>query len=354
MSEHSRLSPSSMARILKCPGSAVDNPPDDGNAAADRGTRLHDITNRTLLGEMLGDHEYKDDEERKQVFACVAYVLAHTDQAGDDPMVTFFEQRIESKIIADHGGTIDVILVSDSLIHVIDFKFGVMPVRSQDNKQLLSYLCLVDEEFPSDRPRKYLGSIVQPAVSGTPECAEYTRDDLVGHICDVMLAEIDNSLQAGSHCRWCPLKRSCEVLEAANKAAAAEAFDDGWDATKCLQVMEMADVVKTLAEDAKKRLREILMEGTEVEGWRLARQLGNRCWQDEDAAVAVLLDKGLVEDIIFDRKIKSPAQLEKFSKAYKPVVASLTHRPEKGVIAVTNESKLPEYTPGCEFDEIIL
>ena len=49
---------------------------------------------------------------------------------------------------------------------------------------------------------------------------------------------------------------------------------------------------------------------------------------------------------------KIQRQLEKFSKAYVPFVAEYTHRPERGVIAVEESSRLPEYIPGGEFDEL--
>lgn len=339
---HSRLSPSSMARIIKCPGSAVDNPPDDGNEAADRGTRLHEYTNRILAGGVVQESEYKDSEEHKHVMDCVAYVLAHKE--GHD---MHLELRIESVIIQDHGGTMDVLLSKQNYLHTIDFKFGVMPVAGEDNKQLLSYLLLAYEKYPN--AERFFGTIVQPAVFGTPRCVEFTKEQVVNHGYEVMMADIEDHTEAGSHCRWCPLKKNCETLAAANKAAAAEDFDDGWTAEQCMLVIEQADVIKTLAEDAKKRLRELLMQGLPVEGWRLARQMGNRAWMSEEKTTEVLKAKGLDDKILYSRKLISPAQLEKFSKAYKPLVSTLTHKPEKGIIAVEESSKLPEYTPGGEF-----
>ncbi len=152
MSEHSRLSPSSMTRILRCPASAVSNPPDTGSAAASEGTLAHGLAERVLRGDDTAQSEIPNDEMRQAIFAYVAYVRAHKSHDELDGVdhansgITY-EERIVSALIPEHGGTIDTLIVSDTHIHVNDFKYGVMPVSSHDNTQLLSYLALADGRF---------------------------------------------------------------------------------------------------------------------------------------------------------------------------------------------------------------
>lgn len=352
MSEHSRLAPSSMTRILLCPPSAVDNPRDTGSAAATEGTLAHDKCEEILRG--ADDVEFPNDEMRKAVFEYVAYVRAHKshdelDGVDHKNSKVLIEQRIVSKLIPDHGGTIDALIVSDSHIHVNDFKYGVMPVSSRDNKQLLSYLILADEAYPGRKT--FHGSIIQPRVYGTPECVEYTRDQLDQHMIDVMLTAGLTTRESGDHCRWCPLKPDCDELNNRLVQIASEDFDDGWSSDKCKDVIEMAGVVSTLAKDAKAHLTTLMHKGEKVDGWKLARQIGNRCWRDPSELVALEAAGEIAKDALYDQKMRSPAQLEKYSKAYKTLSASHAHRPEKGVIAVESSSKLPEYDPTSPFDD---
>ena len=352
MSEHSRLSPSSMARILKCPASAVHNPLDTGSAAAAEGTFAHTLCEQMLSGKEV---DFPNDEMESAVFEYVAYVKDHKshdelDGVNHSNSEISLESRIVSKDIPDHGGTIDTLIVSDTHIHVIDFKYGTMPVASEDNKQLLSYLVLACEKFPGRT--RFFGTIIQPRVYGRPRCVEYTRAQLDEHLFAVMMADIDDSKEAGDHCRWCPLKQDCEVLEQHVKDVATMVFDDGWDGEKCKTVIAMGGVISTLVVDAKHQLTKLLKDGAKVDGWKLVRQLANRCWIDDDMAIMLLESKGLDDTVIYNQKIKSPAQLEKFSKAYKPFVSANAHRPEKGIIDVESSNKLPEYDPASEFTDI--
>lgn len=355
MSEHSRMAPSSMDRILLCPGSAVDNPPNRGSAEADAGTCAHSLGEKVLGGEVVEDSEYKDDETRSAVFKYVSYVRAHKNEYTNTEM--HLEVRIESTEEEDHGGTMDTLLVSPDHLHVIDYKNGICPVNPYDNKQLLSYLSLANEKFPGRKT--FLASIVQPNVFGKTECVEYSLDDIETHAMDVMLAAGDDSRTAGDHCKWCPLKQGCKENEVQLHQIAQDLFPaEGesehpeWDGDECKKILGAAAVFAEMAKEASAQIRKLMMAKTPVEGWRLAVQLANRTWIDEDIAADIMIDEGVPTCAAFVSKLRSPAQLEKFSKAYKPLVARLTERLEKGVIAVTTDSKLPEYNPTDVFTEV--
>lgn len=350
--EHSILSPSAMDRIINCPGSAVETPDDDGTDASKRGVVLHSKGEQWLGGE---EPEFDNDDDRASVFQYVAYVRAHkshaelsdVDQAGTEIIL---EDRIVSEILPNHGGTMDTLVINEHLLHVIDYKSGVTPVSAIDNKQLMSYLVLADEKYPGRT--RFFASIVQPEVMGKPMCIEYSKEQLTAHLCDVMMADIDDSINPGSWCRWCPLRQNCAALEGHRNELARLEFSDNWPASKCLDVIAMTKVFTDMAKDAKQHLRKLMLDGTHVEGWKLARQLANRAWTDEDSVAEFLLEKGLDEDVIYNKYVISPAQLEKFSKSYKPYVNQNTHREEKGIIAVESSSNLEEYVPGSEFDNI--
>lgn len=350
MTKHYRLSPSSSNRWLECHGSAQDDLPDSGSAAADAGTLAHEKAHQVLRGE---EPEFPDEDMRKSVFEYVGYVrafrsheqLADVDQTGSKLVL---EETIESKLIPEHGGTIDALIVGRDHLHVIDYKSGVTPVDPQDNTQTLEYLGLADERFPGRR--MFFGSIVQPQLPGDTRCISYTQEQVIGHRIDVMLAGADrNTLVAGGHCEWCPLRGTCTELELYRIDLAKEQFSDDWTADKCLEVIDFGDVMENLVSDAKKLILKMLHRGDKIEGWRLAMSLGNRAWIDECNTEISLQEADIRTEDFYNTTLKSPAQIEKFSKKYKSLVATLCHRPERGAIAVKTDSKLPEYKPENAF-----
>jgi len=353
--EHSRLSPSSMSRIKKCPGSAVVTEEDNSNAASDRGTLLHSLGERMLKGETVDTSEFPDEESQRSVYEYVDYVRcfrSHGDTAGIDHSSSklVFEDRIVSKIIPDHGGTIDTLIVSDTHIHVIDYKSGVMPVSARNNDQGLSYLALADEKYPGRS--RFFFSIVQPAVFGRPQCQEYTKEQIDTHFMEVIMISTSDEKKAGEHCRWCPLVKNCTVREAHVQKLVQLDFAKAteWDGETCKEILGMASVMATLASEAKKRIQSLLMNKEIVKGWRLAKSLGNRTWKDSAVVESELKEKGVPEDVIYKKKLLSPAQLESFSKAYKPFVMDHCERLDNGVIAVDENSNLPDYIPEDIFD----
>ena len=346
--EHSRLSPSSMARGLLCPGSLIDNPPDTGSEAADVGTLAHAFCERILNGESVPDVDFPDSEMRQGVYAFVDYVRSYMDHFPETKL--YVEIRIVSKLNPEFGGTMDVVLISPTHIHAIDFKYGVKPVSPYDNKQLLSYLSLADEKFPGRK--KFFGSIVQPRVFGDPQCVEYEADKVHDHTFDVLAITHDDTRTPGEHCNWfCPLAKTCQVMQDHHNQVVLDALDDDdWDGERCKSILSIGDTVAQLVKDAKVRLTQLLSEGKIVEGWRLAQALGNRSWKDEAAVKAELEKAEVPKEVYTIEKLVSPAQLEKFSKAYKSFTDQHTERPRKGAVAVPNDSKLPDYDELAAFD----
>jgi len=338
--EHSRLAPSSMSRIILCPGSAVANPPDTGGAAAKQGTHAHDLCEQVLRGFEV---EFPDDEMRQAVFLYVGYVKSFvSDYKASEPTELFIESRLVSEMTPDHGGTMDVIIVTPTTLHVVDLKYGLQPVSPFENKQLLSYLALANEKYPGRK--KFFATIVQPRVFGNPQAVAYSKQEIVSHELDVHLVADDTSRHAGDWCKYCPLKESCEVVQLKLDSVSKDTEDPAeWDAEKCIDIIGMAAVLKKMAVDAKERLGGLLIRGQTVDGWKLVHDLGNKSWKDEEKVIDELQKKGIEDGVIFNKKVKSPTQLLKFSRAYEPFVASMAHREDKGVIAAPSTSRLPDY-----------
>lgn len=247
---HYELGPSSASRWKNCPGS-VNTPLPDwalpfvnlSSEAADRGTLGHAIAESILRGEELDPGfqaklDGMEDAARgyllSQVQECVDYVSEKMEEHGS--RILRLETKIKSKL-ARHGGTIDVLFVTDDLLHVIDFKFGDVYVDPEDNDQIKNYLNLAREEYPGRK--RFLGTIVQPSTSEQTADIEYTEDELLDDRLEVIEASCSTEFKAGSWCKYCPRASLCQY----NRDDLAE------DLKKFKPIIDLATIEKPTPED---------------------------------------------------------------------------------------------------------
>lgn len=220
---HSRISPSKLAQIIKCPGSlqmSEDSrlPHDTTRTAADRGTDLHAVMSTLITSAFIpgdpssglwADAERKAAEHPEAAALSRALLATHKlldlvpvypdndddniddyDDYDADPVECsscrrelvsrgYSEQRVCVSEEWDIYGTVDLWWLDSSLgIHVLDYKFGRSPVEVEDNNQLKAYALGIASMLPNylmvyDVPQSLLGAgvnihlhIVQPDVLG--------------------------------------------------------------------------------------------------------------------------------------------------------------------------------------------
>lgn len=202
MGKHWRLAPSSSGRWLKCPYSAQ-NLPEIPSKAAQRGSWLHRVVEYYLLHGVPIFGRNKDERHARY---CAEY--AERVKSPDK----LYEQVIESAVVPEHGGTVDVILAGDESIHVVDFKFGKWPVYVENNTQIGCYLNLARQVFPGRK--RFFGTILQPQVYNEPQTAEFSGEWLDSLERRAGEAAFSDAKVAGDHCQFCPLRKGCVAYEA--------------------------------------------------------------------------------------------------------------------------------------------
>jgi hypothetical protein len=206
--------PSSAARWIPCPYSATVEPM-YGNAeteASNKGDLWHAMLEDLLtFGCLPKDCDPDAADMLQDVYD---YVQKRFKELGPNTKL-FIEQRLD---ITETGefGTADVLIVSASVIEVVDEKSGYVPVNVVNNKQLLTYLCgAIDLHGP--RPKYKLG-VHQPNfdhVDGPLRFWEPTEADIAKHREQVLWSVANpDHVEAGPHCKatYCPHRGSCEAF----------------------------------------------------------------------------------------------------------------------------------------------
>lgn len=309
---HYRLSPSSSKRWLNCPGSAQNNLPDRETDASREGTLAHAmgyswLTHTPLDSEQQAELKKLTQEQQHEM---EDFVEVYTDFVVDLPGEKRYEVKLASKTIPDFGGTIDTLRIDGDLLHTVDLKYGFGRVYAEDNKQLLSYLCLAREYFP--KVKRFSGTIVQPRLqNGLIDTAEFTKEQLDEHLIAVMEASESDEFVAGDWCQWCPLLINCDVAYRKTMEIADTEFEViGTNVDRLKAILEFGEVVAEKVKLAREKLLELIKSGQIVAGYKAAQKLGNRKWRDEGVVISTLRRRYPQQ---FDNfiKLKTPAQIEK-------------------------------------------
>ena len=352
---HFRLAPSGSGRWRKCHGSARAVMPDTSSEASDLGTITHGISSSRLLQrpDLMPDLTAVPADQLDEMMRVVdvyvdfcqngikAYHGVEWEQA-----TSFVERRIASRIVDEFGGTTDFLRVTDRYLHVVDLKYGVYPVDVADNSQLKCYLCLARELYPGRET--YYGTIIQPRVFNEPQHAQFTNAELDEHLVSIIEASVSTELTAGAHCRFCPFLETCEVADREMTELASRDFDN-LDVARWVRTLEFAPVVKRLEKLARTAMRNYMLDGSAIEGWKLVQRHGRRKWrQGFEETLEKLIGLGLSREEVVKTTIQSPRHVELLTT--RESVAELWEKPALGLTVAPDECKLEGVTD--DFDVI--
>lgn len=146
------------------------------STAADEGTLGHEIVERILCKEYdksldgtkplrkLRKSKYYSYELERYAKWVAKQTIAIIDEYDDEVKGLHFEMRVYAKSIhKDLWGTSDVVIVTDDTLHIVDFKFGRLPVPAEDNPQLKIYAFAALETLGIlGQVKTVRGTILQP------------------------------------------------------------------------------------------------------------------------------------------------------------------------------------------------
>ena len=315
MSKHAKFGPSSMARILACPGSvrlSEQSPPQKESPYAAEGTLAHAVGEALLLGEQVPDHPEEMMEAVKVYVDYCDPLLSAASKYGIEARLTYNDALF---------GTADCYCLIDRILYVIDYKHGAgVTVTAAENKQGMTYAGLVFEDEKTGIDYEDVDTIVitivQPRGQGAPiDEWRTTPVAIEAHMEEVFEAMLQAEWDAapiamGDHCRWCRAKLvNCPAVEAAQRGVAE------WDRRdvspeQIAQLLADAAVVEARIRELRDYAHERISVGETVPGWHLKPKRAQRRWSDKKAVEAWAKEHGVD---LFKSELISPAQAAKIA-----------------------------------------
>lgn len=352
------------------------------------------------------DLEFSDDH----ALALQTYVDAvrqAIDDIDDPALIVMIEERVffgDFIDVEDQFGTGDVILVSPmhGFVEVHDLKFGQgQRVTANDNEQLALYALGAvnlarDYGFEVDRAALY---IHQPRLSAGYSEWRVTVDELkaVAERLKAAAAKSEHAIAlvkkgedipaeyftpGDSQCLWCEAKALCDaaadyVFEA--MGCECDDFEDlthtgtsiaiekarKSDGKRIGMLLTKLDYVERWASAVRQHAAGMLAMGEEVDGFKLVEGgRGHRFWLDPKRAEEALRSLGLTEDMLFDKKMRTPAQSEAALRKLFPdqkiskrlageLIADYVDQPDgKPVMVQQDDPRPPMDTSDVSFDDI--
>ena len=341
---HSLWGGSSMPRRLACPASArleAAAPPEPPSEAAMSGSAIHDAIEVALgrwrpgwsVDEVLDPvHGPLDDHQLYIVRYCVDVAVGRLNEhvfEGRDPSVTL-EPKVEITGNPDFYGWADMAIVTKDSLDLIDWKSGRVDVELRDsdgklNPSIAFYILgWLDTNGALGIERIY-GWVVQPMSGGVAK-DEVTVEELEAFRQELLSAYAfaDHTPPvAGDWCRWCKAKPTCPahhayVLDPIDGLDMAE-HPSVLGEDEVTGILDRADEIRRFLEDVESWAIYQIESGKAVGDYSVVPKRAIRRWTDEGAVYEELRQTNLAEDDFAPRKLLSPAQMTKITKALEAV-----------------------------------
>ena len=372
---HSNVGPSGAERLFACPGSVSAQAAIDiiepSSPAALEGIAIHELAARCLREDLdpyvcIGETIEVKDNYGEVVEYTINDDFAFTVRMYRNAILNVLEQhnldqkalQIESKfklpeVHKNAHGTTDCSFVASDTLYVFDLKGGrgviIDPV---ENKQCMYYAIRPYLDAKMFIKRIVIGIIQPRAKEGdyikmwetTPERIETFMLDLKDAI---RLTELKApAFSSGEHCRFCKAQGNCPVIQNSIVKQVQEVAPQidrvfpkitELTADQIGRALPALEVLKGFISNLEGYAFTLASKGEDVPNYTLTRTRKQRRNKDEQAVIDAFGEQ-LGDDVYGERKVRTPAQLEKI--VGKDVLADYIIIPEGDLKLVpTKEAK---------------
>ena len=362
---HAVLSASSSARWLACPPSAqlCATLPDTVTDYAREGTCAHELAEykvQRLLGNPASNPtENLDfyDTEMEDCTDSYAQYIAELLATLQEPMV-LVEQRLDfSHYVPDGFGTGDCVIVADSVLTVIDFKYGKgVAVSADHNSQMMLYALGALELFDALYDIAEIRMVIfQPRIQNLSECTLPLSELL--HWAETELkpkAELaargEGAFSAGEHCRFCKQKATCRKRAEYNLQLAKYDFamPDKLTDTEIETILATADQLTAWVADVKEYALRQALSGKQWHGYKVVAGKSNRKYTNPAAVAEAVQAYG--KNPYKEPELLGVTAMEQLlgRTQFEALLGSLTEKPQGKPTLVPYSDKRPAWSNAQE------
>lgn len=370
MAKHSLLSASASHRWLNCPPSArlCEKYEDKPSEYAQEGTDCHELcaykVEKALGHRVRSPTEnltYYNSEMEDCAEGYCSFVMEQVAEAKKrcaDPLV-LVEQRLDySCYVGIEGsfGTGDCVIVSDGLLHIIDYKHGLgVLVSAEKNSQLSCYALGALDLFDGiyDITEVSL-TIYQPRRENI---STYTmsKDELLTWA-DTVLSPTaklaydgKGDFKAGDHCQFCKAKANCRKRAEYNLELARYDFEmpAALENDEVASILTKVDELVSWASDLKEYALQKALSGTKFTGFKVVEGRSNRKYTDEDAVAKTVEAAGFDP---YEKKLLGITAMSQAlgKKKFEELLGGLVYKPSGKPALVPESDKRPAMNTAIE------
>lgn len=304
----------------------------------------------------------------------VQYLEEKINEFPAKPFVTFEIKVDFSDYVPEGFGTCDCAIIGGNTLRITDYKHGKgVFVSSVNNSQMRLYALGALKFFSAvygDTIENVVMAIVQPRISEDVTEERMTVEELrawgnaVRDKAQRAYSGIGATFEPGDWCRFCRGKAVCKAR--AKKNCAFEDFKDAVPqsaardgatppGTQILSNVEIADLLVRAADlvkwysDLKDYAQQEILAGREIPGWKVVAGKSVRAFTDTDAAFNAIRAAGYDDVILYDRKPKTLAALEKLvgKKNFEAIAGQFITRPMGAPTLVESSDPRSAYSPAA-------
>ena len=361
---HALLSASSSARWINCPPSVrlCEGLAERESAFAAEGTDAHTLCEYKLK-KALGidmpdptpnltyyDQEMEDCAEEYALF--ITSIVEELKEKCPDTNV-MIEQHLDFSSYVPNGfGTGDCIIASDTLLRVIDFKYGKgLKVEAKGNTQMLLYALGAYEIFgPLFGTENIELTIFQPRLQNI-STSRINTSDLYKWVNDVLVPAAklafngEGDTKAGPWCRFCKVKAQCRKRAETNMQLASYEFKEPplLDDEELSKILTQVDELISWSNDVKEYALSQALKGKCYEGFKLVEGRSVRKYSDQQMAAKAVKEAGFDP---YDHKIKGITAMTSLlgKTKFNELLGDLLIKPHGKPTLVPQCDKRPEIT----------
>lgn len=343
---HAKLSASSAHRWLVCPGSVSlsESFADSPSSAADEGTAAHALCEHKVkkamkLRSKRPTSEYDSDEMESCTDDYRDFVMSifNAEKERCPGTELLLEQQVDySNYCPDGFGTCDCIIVSDSVLHIVDFKYGVgVFVEAERNPQMMLYALgaigmfsalydFKDIEMTIFQPRRENVATYKTTVKELINWAE----NVVKPKALEALSDHPSYHPSEDACRWCRASAVCRARAERNMSMLKYEFEMPPTLLdeEIPEILSQANHLKKWLADVEAYALDAAIHGKQWEGFKVVHGRSRTVVKDEEAVAKACHEAGY--DDIYNKKMIGLTEMKKLlgKEVYKERIEPLTEK----------------------------